>query len=74
MKQSLSALLEKASVSLPPQHPGHNRWGQFAPVVKQLQGNGYTTLAAVDWLIGEGEIQPQDRSRAYRALIKTTTP
>ncbi len=72
MRNALSLLLERAAVSLPPQRPSRSTWSPLAPVVRQLQSNGYDMMGAVDWLIGEGEIRPEDRARAYRALLAQT--
>lgn len=68
MKTPIAQLLAKAAKALPPQKPSRSSWAPFAPVVTQLKANGYDLASAVDWLIAEQQIEPDDRMKAYRSL------
>jgi hypothetical protein len=68
MKTPISQLLAKAAKALPPQKPSRSSWAPFAPVVTQLQANGYDLTAAVDWLIAEKQVELSDRLKCYRSL------
>lgn len=68
MKTPISELLTKAAIALPPQRPSRSSWKPFAPVVTALKGNGFDLAGSVDWLIAQGEIPADDRTKAYRSL------
>lgn len=68
MKTPISQLLAEAAKALPPQKPSRSSWAPFAPVVTQLQENGFDLTAAVDWLITKEQIEPSDRLKCYRSL------
>lgn len=67
-KGNLKSLLERASNALPPQRPSKATYRHLESAVTTLKERGFTTQDAVDWLINEGEIEPEKRESAYRSL------
>lgn len=65
-KQSLSALLQKAAQTLPPQRPG--RFRPLLPLLIAMAEKGHTPGSMADFLIEQREIAPAERASACGSI------
>ena len=69
MKSRLEDLLQKASLAQPPETLSRSGWTPYLPIIRVLmEERGYTLVAAVGWLVAQGEIEKSRQSTAYAAL------
>ena len=68
MNQPLSALLQKAAASLPPQKPGKSSYRCFMPLFLQMKAAGHDAVSMTEFLISEKEVEPAKRNSAYRSI------
>lgn len=69
MKTRLEDLIQKASVAQPPSTLSRSNWTPYLPIIRILmEERAHTLMAAVEWLVGQGEIPQKRRGMAYRAL------
>ncbi|TDU64076.1 hypothetical protein EI77_04260 [Prosthecobacter fusiformis] len=69
MKTRLEDLIQKASVAQPPDTLSRSSWTPYLPIIRILmEERAHTLMAAVEWLVGQGEIPADRQAMAYRAL------
>ncbi len=69
MKNRLEDLIQKASVAQPPETLSGSSWMPYLPIIRILmEERAHTLMAAVAWLVGQGEIDKSRQQVAYRAL------
>lgn len=69
MNTRLEDLIQKASVAQPPSTLSRSSWTPYLPIIRILmEERAHTLMAAVEWLVGQGEIPPKRQGMAYRAL------
>jgi hypothetical protein len=69
MKNRLEDLMQKASVAAPPELMSKSGWVPYLPILRILmEERGYTLMAAVHWLVQQGEIPASRHQVAYRGL------
>lgn len=69
MSTSIHDLLVRAESAPPPEKKAKSLWACFYPVVSTLIRNGRNLFQAIEWLVQEKAIQPEDSRNAYRALL-----
>lgn len=69
MKTRLEDLIQKASVAQPPEQLSRSNWTPYLPIIRILmEERAHTLIAAVEWLVAQGEIPKNEQAKAYRAL------
>lgn len=68
-KPNIAALLEWAKDQKPAKAP-KSRWIDYAPVVAELEGNGFTTRDAIRKLVEKGAIASDKERTAYHAILR----
>ncbi|MCW0218300.1 MAG: hypothetical protein OJI67_08255 [Prosthecobacter sp.] len=69
MKTRLEDLIQKASVAQPPEQLSRSNWTPYLPIIRILmEERAHSLIAAVEWLVAQGEIPKNEQAKAYRAL------
>lgn len=69
MKTRLEDLIKKAKVAQPPELIARSNWIPYLPILRILmEERAHSLMAAVEWLVVQGEIEKSRQAIAYRAL------
>lgn len=66
---NIAALLQWAKDQKPTKAP-KSRWVELAPVVAELERNGFTTREAIRKLVAQGAIAAAKERTAYHAILQ----
>jgi len=61
-------LLDKAEKAQP-ETVSNSRWAHLFPVIRKLEGNGFSSWRAVGWLVEQAAVPAEKRRTCYHSYL-----